>query len=149
MFLPLLLLIAWPIAELFVIVKVAEAIGVLATIVLLIAAWPLGMWALRSQGAAAWRRLGRAVAEGRPPGREAVDGALIVLGGALLMVPGFITDALGLVLLAPPTRTLLRLLVIRNFRSRLVVRAIGFGPGGRPHDVDSTATDVKPPRLRP
>jgi UPF0716 protein FxsA len=149
MFLPLILLIAWPIAELFVIVKVAEALGVLATIVLLIAAWPLGMWALRSQGAAAWRRLGLAVAEGRPPGREVLDGGLIVLGGALLMVPGFITDALGIVLLLPLTRALLRLLVIRNFRSRIVIRATRFGPRARPHDVDSTATDIKPPRLRP
>jgi UPF0716 protein FxsA len=146
----LILFIAWPIAELFVIIKVADAIGVLDTIVLLIAGWPLGIWALRSQGRAAWRRLAVAVAENRPPTREVVDGALIVAGGGLLIVPGFITDALGILLLLPPTRAVVRQLVIRNFKSRLVVRAVGRQrrPPG-PYDVDSTATDVEPPRLRP
>jgi UPF0716 protein FxsA len=146
----LILFIAWPVAEVFAIIKVAEAIGVLATIVLLIAGWPLGTWALRSQGRAAWRRLAVAVAENRPPTREVVDGALIVAGGTLLMVPGFITDALGILLLLPPTRVLVRQLVIRNFRSRLVVRAVARRrrPPG-PRDVDSTATDIEPPRLRP
>jgi UPF0716 protein FxsA len=146
--LPLILLIAWPVAEIYVIVQVADAIGVLATILLLFAGWPLGSWALRSQGRAAWRRLAAAVAEGRPPGREVVDGALIVFGGLLLMIPGFITDALGIVLLLP-TRFIVRRALIRNFQSRLVVRAVGFTRPARPHDVDSTATDVEPPRLRP
>ena len=77
----LLLLILWPIAELFVAIKVAEAIGVLAMLLLLIVTWPVGGWVLRSQGRAAWRRLSAAVSAGRSPGREVLDGALIMIGG--------------------------------------------------------------------
>jgi UPF0716 protein FxsA len=65
------------------------------------------------------------------------------------MVPGFITDAVGLVLLVPPTRALVRLIVIRNFRSRFVVQAVGFTTRRANADVDSTATDIEPPQLRP
>jgi UPF0716 protein FxsA len=145
----LLLLILWPIAELYVIVKIAEALGVLDTLILLIASWPIGSWAIRSQGRAAWRRLSVAAAERRPPTREVADGALILLGGALMMVPGFITDVLGALLLLPPSRALARRAIVRNFESRIVLRAVRFGPTARqPHDVDSTAIDIDQPRLR-
>ena len=147
--LPLILFVAWPIAELFVIIKVADAIGVLETIALLIVSWPIGSWAMRSQGRAVWRRMSIAVSEGRPPGREVLDGVLILIGGALLIVPGFITDALGIVLLLPPTRALVRLLLVRNLRNRLVRQAFTAGRRSGPHDVESTATDVQRPRLHP
>ncbi len=143
----LILLILWPVAEIFVAIKVADAIGVLATVLLLIAGWPLGAWALRSRGRAAWRRLASVVAAGRTPGREVLDGALVVAGGALLMVPGFITDVLGIVLLLGPTRAVMRRLLVRNLQSRVVVRAARRA--GSSDDVDSTAHDLEPPRLRP
>jgi len=143
----LLVFVCWVVAELFVAIKVAEAIGVLLTIVLLFAGWPIGSWVLRSRGRAAWRRLSVAVSEGRAPGREVIDGALVLFGGALLMVPGFITDVLGIFALLPPTRTLARWLLVRNIYSRLVVRAARFGSRG--YDVDSTARDLDRPRLRP
>jgi UPF0716 protein FxsA len=146
--LTVLLLILWPIAELFVAIKVAEAIGVLLTVVLLLIGWPLGMWLAKTEGRAAWRRLSAAVAEGRAPGREAIDGALILLGGVLLIIPGFITDAVGLCLLLAPTRALARGAVARNVRSRVVVAAAGFSrPGGPAYDVDSTASDIDRPQL--
>jgi UPF0716 protein FxsA len=158
-----ILFIVWVAAELFVIVKVAEAIGVLLTIVLLIAAWPLGLWAMRSEGRVVVRRFNAALAEGRTPGREVVDGVLIALGGGLLMVPGFISDVAGLLLLLPPTRLLLRAGLVRNFEHRLVAQAGRFagrragtgwgggarGAGGGPADVDGTATEIDPPHLRP
>ena len=103
-----LLFVVWVAAELFVAIKVANAIGVLATVVLLLLSWPLGSWVLRSQGRAAWRRLGAAVSAGRSPGREVLDGALVLLGGVLLIVPGFISDVLGVLALLPPTRALMR-----------------------------------------
>jgi len=140
-----LLLILWAVAEVFVVIKVADAIGALATILLLVASWPLGMWALRSQGAAAWRRLIAAIEQRRTPAHEVVDGALVVLGGLLLIVPGFITDALGLLLLAP-TRALLRPLLVRHAQSRLFSRAARFARG-RSYDVESTATDIDQPQL--
>ena len=142
----LLLLILWPIAEIYVAILIAEAIGVLPMLLLLIAGWPLGLWALRSQGRVAWRRLGDAVAAGRPPGREVLNGALVVLGGMLMLVPGFITDVLGALLLLPPTRAGARALLAHNLHSRVVVRATAFG-GRHPSDVDSTATDIDQPQL--
>jgi UPF0716 protein FxsA len=150
----LLLLILWPIAELFVAIEVAEAIGVWWTLLLLVIGLPLGLWALKSQGTVAWRRLQLAVSEGRSPGREVLNGALVVIGGVLLMIPGFITDVLGILALLPPTRALFRGALIRNLRSKLVVRMTRMGR--RPYDVDSTARDVDStardldqPRLRP
>jgi UPF0716 protein FxsA len=145
----LLLLICWPIAEVLVAIVVAQAIGVLLTVLLLLASWPLGGWVLRSQGRAAWRRLGAAVSAGRSPGREVLDGALVVLGGVLLIVPGFITDAIAALVLLPPTRALMRRQLGRNAHRRWVVRATGFAAGSRPYDVDSTATDIDQPQLRP
>ena len=144
-----LLLICWPIAELYVAIKVAEAIGVLNTVLLLILTWPLGVWAMRSQGRAVWRRLSAAVNAGQAPGREVASGALVLFGGLLLIIPGFITDVLGIFLLLPPTRALLARGLVRNVRSRMVVQAVRFAGPSRPYDVDSTARDIGQPRLRP
>jgi UPF0716 protein FxsA len=146
--LALLLLILWPVAELFVAIKVAEAIGVLLTVVLLIAGVPLGIWLTRAKGRAAWRRLSAAVAAGRPPGREVIDGALVLVGGVLFIVPGFITDVVGLLLLIAPSRSVVGAAIARNFQSRLVVAATRFsGTPRSTYDVDSTATDVDRPQL--
>jgi UPF0716 protein FxsA len=145
----LLAFVVWAALELFVAIKVADAIGVLATVVLLLVSWPIGSWALRSQGRAAWRRLGAAVSAGRSPGREVLDGALVVLGGALLIVPGFIADVLGVLALLPPTRTLMRRGLARNLQSRVVLSATKFTGASRPYDVDSTASDIDQPQLHP
>jgi UPF0716 protein FxsA len=145
----LLLLILWPVAELFVAIKVAGAIGVLLTVALLLAGWPVGMWLAKTRGRAAWRRLSVAVAEGRPPGREVVDGALVLVGAILLIIPGFITDVVGLLLLAGPTRSVARGAITRNFQSRVVVAATRFSRAPRSaYDVDSTASDLDGPRLQ-
>jgi UPF0716 protein FxsA len=145
----LLLLLLWPVAELFVIVVVAESIGILLTLLLLIAGWPLGSWAIRSQGRAVLGRMAVAVGEGRVPAREVLDGALVLIGGLLLMLPGFISDAFGILLLLPLTRAPLRRLLARNFGSPMVAQTIRFTTRGRAYDVDSTATDVDQPRDQP
>jgi UPF0716 protein FxsA len=146
--LALLLLILWPVAEVFVAIKVAEAIGVLFTVLLLIAGVPLGVWLTRAEGRTAWRRLSAAVAAGRPPGREVIDGALVLIGGILFIVPGFITDVIGLLLLVAPSRSVAGAAIARNVQSRLVVAATRFSgaPPSR-YDVDSTATDIDRPQL--
>lgn len=144
----LLLLLLWPVAELIVIVKVAEAIGVLLTLVLLFAGWPVGMWAIRSEGRVVWRRMAEAVQAGRVPAREVLDGALVLIGGTLLMIPGFITDVIGILLLLPPVRIPLRHLLARNVRSPVIAQTVRFTTRGREYDVDSTATDVDQPQLR-
>lgn len=141
-------LLCWLVAELLVAIVVANAIGVLATIVLLIAGWPIGTWALRSQGRTVWRRLAAAVAAGRSPAGELLEGAMVVIGGTMLMIPGFITDVIGIALLLPPTRSLLTPLVVRNLHSRLAVRAARFSSASTGYDVDSTATDIDQHQLR-
>src|SRR3712207_3598417 len=97
----LLLFIVVPIVELAVILQVGSLIGLWWTIALLVADSILGSVLMRSQGRAAWRRFNDALAAGRPPAREVVDGVLVIFGGALLLTPGFVTDILGLLLLIP------------------------------------------------
>ena len=144
MLLPLVLLfIAVPIAELFVIIQVGEAIGVWWTIGLLIADSILGSMLMRHQGRSAWRRFNEAMQAGRVPAREVLDGALVIFGGALLLTPGFITDILGLILLLPPTRAVVRSVLARRLTHRMVVAA------RRDYDVEGTAVDIEHPREAP
>jgi UPF0716 protein FxsA len=152
-----------PIAELYVLIQIGSAIGILPTIALLILDSVLGAALMRSQGRAAWMRFNRALAEGRVPGREVMDGALVIFGGALLLTPGFLSDFLGLILLLPPTRAIVRTVLVRRFAGRVMTSATSgaqsrmgriftFETSGRPpvHDddiVDGTASEV-PPRRR-
>ncbi len=103
-----LVLLAMPVVELAVIVRVAEEVGVIETLALLVLISVAGAWLLKQQGLATWRSLQATMASGRVPTKEATDGALILFGGALLLTPGFVTDAFGLVLLLPPTRALVK-----------------------------------------
>jgi UPF0716 protein FxsA len=150
----IVLFIAVPIAEIYVIIKVGELIGVLPTIALLIADAVLGSMLLRQQGRTAWRRFNAAIAEGRFPGREVADGLMVTVGGTLLLTPGFITDIGGLLLLIPPSRALLRRGLFRYLRRRFVLvgPAGAYGPPGggyeeppggrRPHDFEGSAREV-------
>src|ERR687888_942710 len=113
MLLPLVLLfIAVPLVEIYVIIQVGQAIGALWTIALLVADSILGTMLMRAQGRAAWRRFNEAMTAGRVPAREVLDGVLVIFGGALLLTPGFLTVVLGLILLIPPTRALVRRLLV-------------------------------------
>lgn len=148
MFIALVLLIVWPVAELLAAVEVAHLIGVLNTVLLLIISWPVGVWAMRSQGRAVWRRLTAAVSAGRPPGREVTDGALVLIGGTLLILPGFIGDIAGAWLLIPHTRSLVRRPLTRLMQARVLRRAARAARAPRrAYDVDSTAIDIEQPRL--
>jgi UPF0716 protein FxsA len=147
MLLPLVLIfILVPIAELFVIIQVGQAIGIWWTIGLLIADSILGSMLMRSQGRAAWRRFNDAARAGRVPAREVLDGVLVIFGGALLLTPGFLTDILGLVLLLPPTRALVRAVLVRRFAHRMVVAA---ARPRRDFDVDGRAVDLDADRIGP
>jgi UPF0716 protein FxsA len=141
----LALFIAVPLAELYVILKVGDAIGVPWTILLLAADSVLGSLLLRSQGRAVWRRFSEALAQGRMPHREVQDGVLVIFGGAFLITPGFITDVFGLLMLLPPTRPLVRRLVMSRLRRRMEVRVRRAGPPPRGFDVEGTATEYEPP----
>lgn len=126
-----LLFIVLPIAELYVIIRVGELIGLWPTLALLLVDAVGGSLLLRHQGRGAWRRFNEALAQRRFPGREVVDGVLIVIGGTLLVTPGFITDVVGLFFLIPPTRALARKLLRRfTFGRFAVIGPMGGGPGG-------------------
>lgn len=152
---PLLLLLIFivvPLVELYVIIQVGQAIGALNTIAILLLDSLVGSWLLRTQGRGAWLRFNQALAEGRPPAREVLDGGLIIFGGALLISPGFVTDIVGILLLLPPTRAGVRRLLVRGFARRFFVLGSVAGTrrrGGPPADdvVDSDAIDVEPPSL--
>jgi UPF0716 protein FxsA len=141
------LFIVVPIVELYVIIEVGQAIGVVPTLALLLADAVLGSLLLRHQGRGAWRRFNEALAQRRFPGREVADGAMIVIGGTLLLTPGFVTDIVGLLLLIPPTRAILRRLLRSFFVRRFVVvglgdRAMRTGRTTRSYDYDGTAEEV-------
>ena len=150
------LFVVVPIAELYVIIQVGNAIGTLPTIAILIADSLLGSVLLRSQGRTAWRRFNDAMAAGRPPAREVLDGGLIIFGGALLLTPGFISDVAGLFLLLPPTRSLVRAALVRGLSRRFAVAVAsragrpraGRGRGDEEsYDVEGTAVEVDRPAL--
>lgn len=159
------LFIVVPIAELYVIIQVGQAIGVLNTIALLILDSLVGAWLWRSQGRAVWRRFNEALAAGRVPHREVLDGVLVIFGGALLLTPGFITDVLGLALLLPPTRAVIRRVVLWPVARRMAMaRTVVFstsgaarpgtdpdrGPiGPRPGDIEGSASEVGDERPPP
>ena len=124
-----ILLLGIPIAELYVIVRVSDGIGFLNTLALLVLISAAGAWLLKQQGLRTWTRLQQALARGQVPAREVTDGAMIVVGGALLLTPGFLTDAAGLVLLLPPTRAALKGATRRLLRRMAERRFVP--PGGR------------------
>ena len=152
--LPLILVfLVLPLAELYVIFKLADdVIGLGWTIALLVADSVLGALLLRSQGRAVWNRFNQALAEGRMPHREVQDGVLVIFGGAFLMTPGFITDIFGLLMLLPPTRAVVRRVVMRMVSRRVTMRVAAAGGPVEgtateyPVDTGTGREDVAPPR---
>lgn len=151
------LFVVAPLVELYVIVRVAGAIGALDTIALLVLVSLLGAWLVKRQGLAVLSRLRREVEAGRDPSRALVNGALVVLAGLLLIVPGFVSDALGLLLLLPPVRALVAPVLLRRLASSgglTVVRTTGSRRLDGTIDADAwdTTPDAQsrqlPPELR-
>ena len=152
-----LLFIVMPIVEIYVIIQVGQAIGPLWTILLLIADSLIGARLLSWQGRGAWRRFQEALAAGKMPHNEILDGVMIVVGGTLLLTPGFITDAFGLFLLLPPTRAVLRRFFVRSMGrrgavARVVVRSVPVrrseppGPPPPPHSPGPPPSPRELPR---
>lgn len=118
---PLLVLVflVVPVVELAVLIQVGRVIGPWWTILLLLADSVLGAWIIKREGRRAFEALRARVEQGRLPARELADGALVVLGGALLLSPGFVTDVLGLLLVLPFTRPLFRRVAMGYAESRV------------------------------
>jgi len=112
------LFIAVPFAEIYVLLQVGHAIGVLNTLALLILVSIVGAWLAKREGLGVIRRMQRSIEAGRVPGTELVDGFLILLAAALMLTPGFLTDIVAIFLLLPPVRAVVR----RELRRRVARR---------------------------
>jgi UPF0716 protein FxsA len=112
------LFIGVPFAEIYVLLQVGDAIGVVNTLGLLILISVVGAWLAKREGLGVLRRMQRSIDAGRVPGTELVDGFLILLAGALMLTPGFLTDILAILLLLPPVRAVVR----RELRRRVARR---------------------------
>ncbi|GGV34781.1 hypothetical protein GCM10010182_68390 [Actinomadura cremea] len=146
--LPLALVLAFlvlPVVEIYVIIQIGGVIGAWPTVGLLVFECLLGGWIMRREGRRAWRALQETFERGVVPDRELADAALVLVGGVLLLTPGFVTDVFGFAFVLPFTRPLVRGLLSRWAARRMKVAQArsatmfpppggraggGFGPGG-------------------
>lgn len=116
------LFIVVPFIELYVILQIGREIGAVWTIALLIFMSVAGAALVKREGFGVLRRAQQRMEAGQVPGRELVDGVMILFAGALLLTPGFLSDVVGILLLLPPIRVTLRAAAIRALRKRVVIR---------------------------
>ena len=114
--------------EIWAILQVGQLVGPWWTILLLVLDSLLGAWLIKREGGRAWSALRTALQQGRMPAREIADGALILIGGTLMLSPGFVLDIAGILLILPFTRPVARRLLTTVVERRLVVGP-GFGAG--------------------
>jgi UPF0716 protein FxsA len=119
-----------PLVEIWAILQVGQLVGPWWTIVLLVLDSLVGAWLIKREGGRAWQALRSALQSGRMPARELADGALILIGGTLMLSPGFVLDVAGILLILPFTRPFFRRLLTRVVTSRLIV--VGPGHANRP-----------------
>jgi UPF0716 protein FxsA len=118
-----------PIIEIYVIIQVGELIGAWQTVALLLVESAIGAWILKREGRAAWAALRQVIGSGRLPGRELADAALILVGGTLLLTPGFVSDVFGFFCVLPFTRPIARRGLLWAVQRR-AVRAVAGGRAG-------------------
>jgi UPF0716 protein FxsA len=123
-----LLFVVLPVVEIYVLIQIGQAIGAWWTVLLLIADGVFGSWLMKREGTRAWAALTTALRSGRMPARELADAALILVGGTLLLTPGFVSDIVGLFLILPFTRPVARR-ILTAFLTRRFLSGVG-GPGG-------------------
>ena len=124
-----LLFVVLPVVEIYVLIQIGQVIGAWWTVLLLIADGFLGSWLMKREGSRAWAALQAALSEGRMPARQLADGALILIGGTLLITPGFVTDVAGLFCVLPLTRPVARAALTRYLARRMLAAATGTGSG--------------------
>ncbi|MFK7754931.1 MAG: FxsA family protein [Sedimentitalea sp.] len=138
--------VAVPIVEIALFIQVGGAIGLWPTLAIVILTAALGTWLVRTQGRAAITQLNRSFSELNDPTEPLAHGAMILVAGALLLTPGFFTDAVGFALLMPPVR----LAVMRWARGRINVQQFQMGGGAAPHRparddvIDGEFEEIRP-----
>lgn len=129
----LLLFIIVPAVELILLIQMGQWIGTLPTVGLIVLTGIIGAYLTRQQGMQVWRRMQQELQGGQMPGEAILEGAMILVAGAVLMTPGVLTDALGFLLLIPPSRKLISRFVSAQIQRRIAngqIRVAGFGPMG-------------------
>lgn len=147
MWFPVLLLV-WPLVEIALFVTVGSAIGLWATLAVVVGTGVLGVWLIRRQGLHAGERLRQAMAARRDPGAGIAETVLGLGSGMLLILPGFLTDALGLVLLVPAVRRWVAAALARRAGSSRVVWTEGPGARTGPDVIDGTWEELPPTETR-
>ncbi len=133
----LLLFVALPLAEIYVLVQVGSAIGGIATVALVVFSAVLGSLLVRHQGFRTLQEIRRSLDRGEAPAIPMLEGGVLVIGGILLLIPGFITDLIGALLLIAPLR---RAMIVR-FVSRIATPA--RPPGGGPPDAPAPPRTIE------
>lgn len=132
----LLLFLLTPVVEFYLFIQVDQLIGFGPTIGLIILTGIAGSYLARREGLNTWQRLNERLNAGDLPGKELVDGMIILVAGALLVTPGVLTDVVGFLGLLPPTRALIRKVLMRRFKSKMEQGSMqvqfGFFGGGAP-----------------
>ncbi len=142
----LLAFVVVPVVEIYVLIQVGQVIGAWWTILLLVLDSAVGSWLVKREGGRALQALRTALHSGRMPADELADGALILIGGTLMLSPGFVLDVLGVLLILPLTRPLFRQVLARLVTRRLTAAGplSTAGPlgrqsyGGQSHGADAT-----------
>ena len=119
-----------PLVEIWAILQVGQLVGPWWTIALLVLDSLVGAWLIKREGGRAWKALREALQGGRMPAREIADGALILIGGTLMLSPGFVLDIAGILLILPFTRPVARRMLTSVVERRLVVAPTFGGPFG-------------------
>ncbi len=142
-----LLFVVLPVVEIYVLIRIGQTIGAWWTVLLLIGDGVLGSWLMKHQGSRAWAALTTALRSGRMPAKELADAGLILVGGTLLLTPGFVSDIFGLFLVLPFTRPMARRMLTGYLTRRFLVGAGGViaGAGGRSGTRSSTAAAGQSP----
>lgn len=133
---PVVLFIGVPLVEIYVLIKVGGVIGALPTVLLVVLTAVIGVWLVRWQGFATLWRARKALAEGRLPALELLEGIVLLAGGLLLIVPGFVTDILGFLCLIPGVRRAL----VRWAMARGALRIQAHRAQSSPVDYRETRT---------
>ena len=143
----LVLFVVVPAVELALLIEVGSRFGTLATLTLIVATGVVGAALARSQGLSALRRIQRDLAEERVPAGSLVDGAIILVAGALLMTPGILTDVFGFLCLLPGFRDLIKRVLWRRFESAVLeqrIRVSIYSDGFDRHSGPGPTIDVEP-----
>lgn len=139
-----------PLVEFYLLVRLTQATNFGVTVVIVLFTGVLGSWLARNQGLQVWRRFQRTLRSGQMPGREVQEGLMIAFAAALLLTPGLLTDIFGFLLLAPPTREIVRQMLARRLRHRFRMKMIhqeatfqAGTEGSQPSHRDSSTLDAE------